>query len=412
MANFTAIAGVSSTLRTLLRDRMEDTVDITIAPPDVIVTGSTGRRLNLYLYQITENPFLKNQEIPGQGHPANFGHPPLSLDLSYLMTAFGATETNPDADLQAQQMLGDGMRVLHDFSVVTDSLHMGDNPASPLILDPSLVSEFERIKITLQPATLDEFSKIWTALPVAKFRRSVAYQVSVIQIVSQLSRKPALPVRERRVYAFPLQSPFISDVRRDPPFDGLAPAVAEVGDPVLVLGRNLNGAGVSVHLSETIIPIPAPQQGRIAFTIPASATAGTHTVRVVRDLLLAVQTGQPPVAHRGFESNVAAMVVIPQITLASPASAGPGDIVTITVAPPVLARQAKTLILGDVEVPAEPVAPGSPPSSTVDFRLPSGTAAIPPGSPLMRIRIDGAESRLSLNAVTQVYDTPTYTVTP
>ena len=247
---------------------------------------------------------------------------------------------------------------------------------------------------------------------MAKFRRSVAYQVSVIQIQSQLSRRPALPVRERRVYAFPLQSPFLTDVRRDPPFDGLAPAVAEAGDSVLVLGRNLAGAGVSVHLSETVIPIPTPQQGRITFTIPATTTAGTHTVTVVRDLLLEVQSGQPPVAHRGFESNVAALVVIPRITLASPASAGPGDVVTITVAPPVLARQAKTLILGDVEVPAEPVAPGSPPSSTVDFRLPSGIAAIPAGTPLMRIRVDGAESRLTVNPVTQQYDGPTYTVTP
>src|SRR5262245_11039594 len=169
MANFTAMAACSSTLRTLLRDRMEDPVDITIAPPDITVTGISGRRLNLYLFQVAENASLKNQEIPGQGHPADYGHPPLSLDLSYLVTAFGANETNPDADLQAQQILGDAMRVLHDFPVITDNLHIDGNPASPLILDTALVGEFERLKVTLQPATADEFAKIWSAMPVAQF---------------------------------------------------------------------------------------------------------------------------------------------------------------------------------------------------------------------------------------------------
>src|SRR4029450_4897944 len=146
MSNFLAIAGVSRTLRSLLRDRMEPPpVDVTIAPPDAAVTGMTGRRLNLYLYQISENGFLKNQEIPGQGHPADYGRPPLSLDLHYLITAYGANDTNVDADLEAQQILGDAMRVFHEYPVVTEDLHEHDNPVDPLLLDPSLVGEFEKV---------------------------------------------------------------------------------------------------------------------------------------------------------------------------------------------------------------------------------------------------------------------------
>src|SRR5512145_1671124 len=157
MSNFLAIAGVSRSLRSVLRDRMEQPpVDVTMAPPDAGVTGMTGRRLNLYLYQISENPFLKNQEIPGQGHPADYGRPPLSLTLHYVLTAFGASETGPDADLEAQQILADAMRVLHDFPVVDDDLHEGDDPARPRILDASLVGEFERLKITFQPTKLEE----------------------------------------------------------------------------------------------------------------------------------------------------------------------------------------------------------------------------------------------------------------
>jgi hypothetical protein len=113
VSDYTAIAGVSRTLRILLLDRMETPApQVTIAPPDIDVDGIIGRRLNLYLYQVAENGHLKNQEIPGHGHPGAYGYPPLSLDLHYLLTAYGSSETTADADLDAQQVLGDAMRVL------------------------------------------------------------------------------------------------------------------------------------------------------------------------------------------------------------------------------------------------------------------------------------------------------------
>lgn len=379
MSGFRAIAGVSSTIRNLLRDRMEQPVDVTIAPPDVTVDGMSGRRVNLYLYQVTENGFLKNQEIPGQGHPADYGRPPLSLDLQYLVTTFGSSDNGVDSDLEAQQILGDTMRVFHEFPIITEALHQGDNPANPLILDPSLVGEFERVKITLRPTSLEELSDLWTALPQANFRRSVAYSISVVQIESRRPRRTVLPVRERRVYAFPLRSPQINEVVRDPPFVGVLGAIAEVGDTILILGQNLAGEGTRVQLGDTSILVPAPQDTRIVITVPATLPAGLHSVQVIHDLLLLAEPGQPLVPHRGFESNVVPLLVIPRFVSALPAGAGPGAMVTVTVDPPVLARQRKTLLLGDFEVQAEPIAVDAPPSTTINFRLPTGAARIPPG---------------------------------
>src|ERR1035438_9039853 len=149
---------------------MTEAATITIAPPDVQVDSVTGRRLNLYLYHVGENPYLKNQEIPGEGHPGAYGYPPLSLDLRYIFTAFGTSDTGPDADIEAQWILGDAMRVLHDIAVITPNVVEQKAPLpQPPILDPSLLGEFEQIKITLQPAGLDEISKIWTALPNVNF---------------------------------------------------------------------------------------------------------------------------------------------------------------------------------------------------------------------------------------------------
>jgi hypothetical protein len=260
MSNYTAIAGVSRSLRLLLRDRMENLVDVTIAPPDKKISGKEGKRLNMYLYQVTENGFLKNQEIPGHGNPGAYGHPPLSLDLCYLLTAYGTNETSDDADLEAQQVLGDSMRVLHDFSIVTDGLAITRAAAGTVgspILDPSLIGEFEKVRITLQPLSLEDITKIWTAMPESSFRRSVAYQVSVVQIESQAKRRFPKLVGEPekagpRVYAVPFPNPRIDAlrvIRQDDPKKEERPyPYVRIGDTLVIEGANLAGDSVRVQI--------------------------------------------------------------------------------------------------------------------------------------------------------------------
>src|SRR3546814_19575749 len=84
------------------------------APTDVTVAGINEARVNLDLFQVVENAELRNQEIPGRGHPARYGRPPLSLNLRYLVTCHGATDDQDESDLNAQIVLGDAMRVLHE----------------------------------------------------------------------------------------------------------------------------------------------------------------------------------------------------------------------------------------------------------------------------------------------------------
>jgi hypothetical protein len=407
-----AIAGVSATLRSLLRDRMDDPVDVTIAPPDVSIDGMTGRRANLYLFDVTENAFLKNQQIPGQGHPSDYGLPPLALQLRYLLTAHGATPDGADADLQAQRILGDAMRVFHEYPIITDGLHEDDNPGSPLILDPSLVGEFERVKVTLAPHPLEEVSKIWMAQPEnSAFRRSVIYDVSVVEIESRRPRRSPLPVRRRAVYAFPFSSPFIEELFREPPFETQRSAIVEVGDTLVITGRNLAGLSTRVRLDNAAIVVPSAQSRRISVVVPATIRAGARTVQVLQDLPFEAESGQPPVLHRGFESNTVPLLVLPRFQSIAPPAARAGDLVTVTVAPAVAAEQARSLLLGDREIVAEAVPAGSPPSTSVTFHLPNLAAALAAGTYLARVRIDGAESRLTLNAA-GTYDGPTFTVTP
>ena len=414
MSTYKAIAGVSSSLKTLLRDRMTEIADITVAPPDVKVDFATGRRVNLYLYHMNENPYLKNQEISGEGYPGAYGHPPLSLNLHYIFTAFGASDTGPDADMEAQQILGDAMRVLHDFSIVTSDLVEEKKPIpKPPILDPTLLGEFEQIKITFQPAAVDEISKIWTALPNVNFRRSVLYEVSVVQVQSQKARSLALPVKTNRVYALPMRTPLIQQIYHQPPLANQLVAAVEEGETLRLIGSNFRFPVTQVVMDGVVGTITSNIDTQLDVVVPVGALKiGLHSLQIEQDVMLDEVPGQPPVQRQAFRSNSAGFLLLPKLGAITPPGATAGGKITVNVQPQVFATQEKFLLLGDNAVAADPVPAGSPPSSTIHFTLPAAPATvIPPGPYFVRIRIDGAESRLTFNPVTQAYTGPNYTVT-
>src|SRR5262249_54128160 len=86
-------------------------------------------------------------------------------------------------------------------------------------------------------------------------------------------------------------------------------------------------------------------------------------------------------------------------TLTGPANPGGGPgVISVPVAPAVIARQQRMLLLGDRVVPGVPTQPSDPPTNNVLFQLPQPpNEPIPSGAHLMRVRIDGAESRLQVD---------------
>jgi len=183
MSDFRAIGAVSNSIRDLLEAEMVNKpINVTVAAPDVDITiVDTTRRINLFLYKVDENGSLKNMDVPGRGHPAAFGRPPLALDLHYLLTAYGLSD---EEQIGSQELLADAMRVLHDFPIIL-SPH----------LDVALKNEIEHVKLYLEPLSLEELSKIWSAV-TKPMRLSVSYMVTVVQIENLVPRKFARPVGE------------------------------------------------------------------------------------------------------------------------------------------------------------------------------------------------------------------------
>jgi len=413
MSSSTAIRAVSTTLRSLLSGEMSAPVPITLMPPDVQPTTATGRRVNLYLYLVTENGYLKNQEIPGEGHPGAYGHPPLSLNLHYLMTPYGPPDTTDDPDLATQEILGDAMRVMHDFAIIThDSPH----------LDPSLQNEFERVKINLQPANLEEFAKIWTAIPQANFRCSVAYNVSVIQIESQLQRRLAVPVTTRRLHMSLARRPQIASVFRTPllPGDVIGDSRAAVTQLITITGTGFQAArtwvrlggldpiGVSLQPNGDIQIAVPDDQYPIDFDHPATRPIPLSDrlqpgPQMVQVLVQRPGEGVAGGLDRGTtfqqvvvqESNQSIFMLVPSITGINPTSAAATQTLTVN-GTRLFAPGLKSFVfINDVaiEVPSSP-----PPTSTqVQVPLIGLTQAVPPLLPSatpypVRMQVNGALS--------------------
>ena len=349
MADYSAIRGVSATLSTLLRDRMQnEDVGVTLLPPDV-TPDQTSDRINLFLYRITENPYLSNQDLPRVGHPALPGNPPLALKLHYLMTAY--PEADPDTDAQALELLGDAMRVLHDYAIIPESLEQVRLVPGDPILDDSLHGEFEQIKICLDQISVEDLSQIWSAF-MEPYRLSVVYSVSVVQIESRLRRRMAVPVETRRVQLPMLTRPQIDDVERDGAPNDLRLAI---GEDLVIRGTNFRSQTQNTWVrigSLARIWINGPTNRRITITIPDAAypqdpddpdpnppviplddrlQPGPQEVEVlVEGIVEVVQGGldrgewltEPQVVY----SNKAVIMLVPEITSLSAASGTPAEV--------------------------------------------------------------------------------------
>lgn len=342
MAGDEAVAAAGRTVQALLSDRLthpngsDAPVPVTLgAPGPERSSGDAAEsvRVNLFLYQVAENPCLANQEIPGSGHPGAYGHPPLSLNLHFLLTVFGSTVNGEFLDeTPAHWLLGSAMRVLHDHGIVTESLVSRREPSGVPLLDPLLHGEHERVKLTLWSLGLEDLSNVWTALALP-YRLSVAYEVSVVQIESGRPRRYPRPVQEPpgggpRVHTTTLRRPQLASVtvRRagDPADFERATPFARVGDTLVLRGSGLAGQGLKVRVGTlTLAPETASGAGdRLEVIVPDAVAPDGSTIPVDDRLQpgahsVAVVATVAALPGAAVGSGQAAFTLVPGVTSAT-----------------------------------------------------------------------------------------------
>ncbi len=175
MSDYAAIADVGNILIELLRDGMKDHIpkkeEIALVSPGDIKPDDIIH-ISLFLYQITENVRLKNQEMQ-KIDSIRLRYPPLSLDMYYMLTA---NYQNLDVKERAtfeHRMLGMAMQILNDNSVLKSD-DLPDN----------LAENGGELHITLNPTNIDDLTKIWNTFPGIPFRPSICYLVTPVNIDS------------------------------------------------------------------------------------------------------------------------------------------------------------------------------------------------------------------------------------
>ncbi|MES9991919.1 MAG: DUF4255 domain-containing protein [Candidatus Thiodiazotropha sp.] len=411
MSNALAIAAVTRTLRNLLNQvatadysslpndtRPTSQIEVTTLPPDrVRLPDASRNRINLFLYQTDISAAWRNMDIPRQVRPGESGHPPLPLNLFYVITAYAES----DNELIGQVLLGTAMQILHDHPLLSRT-----EIGSALALS-ELDSQIERVRITPQPFSLDELSKLWAGFQ-SEYRVSAMYQVALVLIESRRPQRAPLPVLRRGgedrgplVVAAP--APTLLEVQEfyDPalpnrPVHG-KPA-AELGDRLVLRGTHFGDETMGALLRHSRLDTPLslplaeqPSDTEVEIGLPAATDPGTpaawpagfYTVE------LEVQRPTPP----NWTTNRLPFGLAPTITGITPMSQAVGTQpfdLTLTCTPQVLTEQRAVLLMGDQEIaPSGVNTPGDPDSDTTLVFPVDGLEA---GDYVLRLRVDGVDS--------------------
>jgi hypothetical protein len=204
-----AIASVTAVLKDMLGNGLVSysglaglgDISVSALPPDRVLSGPEDRNhLNLFLYRVAPHAKLGRPPSLLGATPEDRREAPLSLELSYLLTASGAE------DFHAEILLGCAMQLFHETPVLSPAriraaLGPPSSQKSKTLLSPvraalaesDLPDQVEQIKITPQFLTFEEMSKLWSAFQ-ARYRPSMTYQVSAIALRRSAAKSTALAV--------------------------------------------------------------------------------------------------------------------------------------------------------------------------------------------------------------------------
>jgi hypothetical protein len=402
MSNEFAVGAVTLTLRNLLDHvkelRDSDVIDdlpvdvkptaeilITNLPLDEAYEFDQGKnQVNLFLYHVEHSAAWRNREIPGRIKNGESGNPPLGLNLYYLITAYGQDKN----EIIGHLLLGKAMSIFHDHPL------LGRDEIRTALGASDLHEQIERVRITPQPISIDEVSKLWTGFQ-SQYKLSVAYQVAVVLIESKRPSRTPLPVLmrgegDRGV----LVQPFV-----DPPYPRIETIsfpnkqnAAQPGDILTIAGIRLKGDSITTRFRNYRLTAPlevAAEAGATDAEVkvklpndPNNWPAGVYTASIVVH-----KAGEEDKTSNELPFMLATVVNFP-ITIAPLSPPGGNNyLATVTFNPAVRPEQDAYLLLGSSEFKADE---HSTATNSLSFHLNN----VEDGSYFIRLRIDGSDSLL------------------
>lgn len=403
MTDFLAIASITSGLCSLLHNNLGDDasgIDITSRPLDKARESLTGKsQINLFLYHMAPDAAWRNMDNPGKSRSGERSYPLLPLKLYYIMTAYsggaedGIDSTTVDKHLiGSQRLLGRGMSIFHDHPILDASTINDLLPETERIEHP--FDQIERVRITLQPLSLEELSKLWTTFQT-NYRTSAAYEISVLLMESSHESKTALPVLmrgkgDRGVFSSTSSTPVLFSVK--PP---LPQPSANLGDRLLITGSGLDADGLSLRIASPYLSEPkamktssAGQKGAIAVNLPSPSDPGAMSNWAPGFYTISAVVNHPDLPS--WVTNELPFALSP-IIKCNPKKAAPGSInLKISCTPRLREGQKAYLLFGDRQIRAMSIVnPNDISQATIlEFFIPQADE----GEYIIRLRVDGIDS--------------------
>ena len=402
MSNSLAIATVTATLRRMLQAVVS--AEVTGATVTTVRPGPGGglpqTGVNVFLYQVTPNPDLRNADLPTRRSDGSaVDRPVAAIDLHYLFSFYG-----DESRLEPHRLLGSTLRTLHARPVVSREA-IGETLADPqfgFLAGADLADDVDVVRIVPLGLNLQELSQLWMGIfSKTDYALSVAYRAAVVLLTADERPSPSLPVRERRLLVETLRQPVIDAVT----------AAGGPGEPIVLgttvrlVGQRLRGALTQVRLAgqEVTPTVVSDNEIRFPLSSPAIDTstllAGVAGVQVLHPF----QVGTPPVPRAGVESNVAPLVRRPRLFQVDVSGltvkGGPvAATLTLSVGPLVGAKQRAFLLLNPLPGSATPACNFPVPARTDDTdTVDVPVSGVEPGVYLVRLQVDGAESPLTID---------------
>jgi hypothetical protein len=385
MSNSLAIAAVTTTLRNILARGIREELGsgiVTARPPDKARdSGDNSNQVNLFLYHTLPNAAWRNTDLHHRVKPGETGNSPLAINLYYLITAYG----QDNEDTISHRLLGQAMRLLHDYTILNPDDIRSALPES------DLQNQIERVKITLLPLNLEDISKLWATFQT-QYRISVAYEVSVLLIESNRPVKTPLPVLMRGSN----DKGVIAQADLIPPFPTLEQLQLPNGQPSLRLGERLIFKGNHLNSEGNLV---------VRFLHPLISQPFEVITQLATDTEIVVELpDQPQDWPAGFYTTIVQVRQEGQTrtTNALSFSLAPvisridisGDrILTIICKPDIWPEQRVALLIGDREFLPQPDSEGeilNQKTNTLVFNI----RDILSGEYFVRLRVDGVDSLL------------------
>jgi hypothetical protein len=352
---------------------------------------------NLYLYQVVHNAAFRNSDLATRNADGQLlQRPQVALDLNYLLTFYG-----DDGTLEPQRLMGCAVSALHAQPLLTRQVIVAAiaaaGGADGWLAGSNLADQLEAVKLTALYMNLDELSKLWTVYAQEAHTLSLSYQASLVLIDAPLTPlAAALPARMARVSTEPMQLPSVASVTSQAGAD--APFV--YGSTLIIAGEHLGGHAARVSIGGFELPVLPAQASDTQLSVQLNRKelrAGATSLQVLRPARLSAGT-----AAFYVESNVVPLLLRPtvrSVTVTQPTERT-GQTraaqLNLTVAPAVAAYQQVTLLLSELGGGDSYTFYGEPPTKTTTT-LGIAVSGVAPGTYLVRLRVDGAESMLRLN---------------